>query len=64
MYTAFKSGRMDKSPAEFWYKGELGFFDNYIVSDNEEAGVRNMAIVTDFFAPSLLGILDSSCQET
>merc|ERR1719491_1056837 len=22
---------MGKDPAEFWYKGELGFFDNYIL---------------------------------
>ena len=31
MYTAFKQGRMGKSPVEFWYNGELGFFDNYII---------------------------------
>ncbi|CAB9511628.1 Receptor-type guanylate cyclase gcy [Seminavis robusta] len=31
MWVAFKQGRMGKSPAEFWYKGELGFFDNYII---------------------------------
>jgi hypothetical protein len=23
---------MEKNPAEFWYKGEIGFFDYYIVS--------------------------------
>lgn len=31
MFLAFQQGRMGKSPAEFWYKGELGFFDNYII---------------------------------
>jgi hypothetical protein len=31
MYLAFKAGRMDKDPAEFWYKGEIGFFDFYII---------------------------------
>jgi hypothetical protein len=31
MYTAYKAGRMEKDPSTFWYKGELGFFDNYIV---------------------------------
>ena len=31
MYVAFKQGRMPKSPAEFWFKGEIGFFDNYII---------------------------------
>lgn len=31
MWIAFKQGRMGKSPADFWYKGELGFFDNYII---------------------------------
>lgn len=31
MYTAYKQKRMEKNPAEFWYKGELGFFDGYII---------------------------------
>jgi class 3 adenylate cyclase len=31
MYQAFKSGRAEKSPETFWYKGELGFFDFYII---------------------------------
>ena len=31
MYLAYKQGRADKDPAEFWYKGELGFFDFYII---------------------------------
>jgi hypothetical protein len=32
MTLAFKAGRLAKDPKSFWYKGELGFFDNYIVS--------------------------------
>ena len=28
---AFKQGRAEKDPSEFWYKGELGFFDFYII---------------------------------
>ena len=31
MYTAFRQGRSDKCPSESWYKGELWFFDTYIV---------------------------------
>ena len=31
MMTAFKAGRMDSDPYDNWYKGELGFFDNYII---------------------------------
>mmetsp|Transcript_1718 Transcript_1718/g.4428 ORF Transcript_1718/g.4428 Transcript_1718/m.4428 type:complete len:178 (-) Transcript_1718:149-682(-) len=31
MYTAYENGRYDKNPATFWYEGELGFFDNYII---------------------------------
>lgn len=31
MISAYQSGRMDNNPAETWYKGELGFFDNYII---------------------------------
>ena len=34
MYQAYKAGRMGKDPATFWYKGEIGFFDNY----SESAG--------------------------
>ena len=31
MYQAYSEGRMAKNPAEFWYKGEIGFFDNYVI---------------------------------
>jgi class 3 adenylate cyclase len=31
MYTAFTQGRSKQNPAETWYKGELGFFDYYII---------------------------------
>lgn len=31
MYTAYKAGRMAVDPREFWYEGELLFFDNYII---------------------------------
>jgi hypothetical protein len=31
MYRAFESGRSDKDPAEGWYKGELWFYDNYVI---------------------------------
>ncbi|KAL3941924.1 MAG: hypothetical protein SGARI_000434 [Bacillariaceae sp.] len=31
MYKAYKDGRADKDPSEFWYKGEIGFFDFYII---------------------------------
>ena len=31
MYTAYKQGRSEKDPSEFWYKGEMGFFDFYII---------------------------------
>jgi 3'5'-cyclic nucleotide phosphodiesterase len=31
MYTAYKAGRMGADPATFWAKGEVGFFDNYII---------------------------------
>lgn len=29
MYDAYKAGRSEKDPSEFWYQGELGFFDFY-----------------------------------
>lgn len=31
MYSAFDCGRSEKNPAEGWYKGELWFFDNYVI---------------------------------
>jgi hypothetical protein len=31
MYLAYREGRSDRDPAEFWYQGELGFFDYYIL---------------------------------
>jgi hypothetical protein len=31
MYKAFKEGRMEKDPSDFWYQGEIGFFDNYVI---------------------------------
>lgn len=30
-YAAYKNGRADKDPSEGWYKGEMGFFDFYII---------------------------------
>jgi 3'5'-cyclic nucleotide phosphodiesterase len=30
-YQAYKSGRSDVDPAENWYRGEIGFFDFYII---------------------------------
>jgi hypothetical protein len=31
MYKAYVEGRAEKDPVEFWYKGELGFYDFYII---------------------------------
>lgn len=31
LYKAYREGRMGSDPANSWYKGELGFFDNYII---------------------------------
>mmetsp|Transcript_31229 Transcript_31229/g.73559 ORF Transcript_31229/g.73559 Transcript_31229/m.73559 type:complete len:1201 (+) Transcript_31229:149-3751(+) len=31
MYRAYIEGRADKDPTDTWYKGELGFFDFYII---------------------------------
>jgi hypothetical protein len=31
LLTAHKAGRMGADPTTFWYKGEIGFFDNYII---------------------------------
>ena len=31
LFLAYHNGRAEKNPAEFWYKGEMGFFDFYII---------------------------------
>jgi hypothetical protein len=31
MHPAYRDGRMAKDPSEFWYNGEISFFDNYII---------------------------------
>ena len=31
MYAAYKAGRSTTDPSTFWYEGELGFFDFYII---------------------------------
>ena len=31
MHHAFKQGRSKTNPADFWAKGEIGFFDFYII---------------------------------
>lgn len=31
LMAAYQAGRMEKNPTDFWYQGELGFFDNYII---------------------------------
>ncbi|CAB9521849.1 Receptor-type guanylate cyclase gcy [Seminavis robusta] len=31
LYVAYLNGRMEKDPATFWYNGEIGFFDFYII---------------------------------
>ncbi|CAJ1937526.1 unnamed protein product [Cylindrotheca closterium] len=46
MYGAYKSGRAGKDPTEFWYTGELGFFDFYIIplaKKLKECGVFGVA---------------------
>ena len=30
-YAAYKAGRAEKDPSLGWYKGEIGFFDFYII---------------------------------
>ena len=31
MYEAYRAGRAEQNPADFWYQGEIGFFDYYII---------------------------------
>ena len=31
MWAAYSNGRAENDPTENWYKGEIGFFDSYII---------------------------------
>jgi hypothetical protein len=31
LYRTYKEGRSEKDPSQFWYEGEIGFFDFYII---------------------------------
>ena len=31
MYKAYREGRSDNDPSDFWYNGELAFYDLYII---------------------------------
>ena len=43
MLMAYEAGRCQEDPAEFWYQGELGFFDYYIIPKLKECGVFGVA---------------------
>jgi len=46
MYLAYRMGRSPKDPSEGWYKGELWFFDNYVIplaKKLDECGVFGVA---------------------
>jgi len=52
MYQAYKDGRAEKDPSEYWYEGELGFFDFYIIplaSKLKECGVFGVSGDEYFF---------------
>ena len=42
LHLAFKDGRMGANPSTFWYKGELGFFDNYVIPLAEKLKACNV----------------------
>jgi hypothetical protein len=46
MYVAYKMGRSPNDPSVGWYKGELWFFDNYVIplaKKLDECGVFGVA---------------------
>lgn len=46
IYSAFLDGRAEKDPSEEWYKGELWFFDNWVLplaQNLKDCGVWNVA---------------------
>ena len=68
MWAAFKAGRFAKNPADFWYHGEVGFFDNYIVSIqlielNRSSKDVFLSCPTLAGFSHLFGPADLTCQE-
>jgi hypothetical protein len=39
-YRTHKEGRSDKDPSEFWYEGEIGFFDFIYHSPGDETKLQ------------------------
>ena len=50
MTVAHQNGRMEKNPADGWYQGELGFFDNYVVPVSRWSHYCYRVIVIHTFA--------------
>jgi hypothetical protein len=48
MYHAYKEGRAENDPSEFWYKGEIGFFDFYIIPLAKKLGDCGIFGVSSF----------------
>jgi hypothetical protein len=62
-YIAYREGRMDKDPSKDWYKGELGFFDFYIVSC--QCQFQDVPSIKSYIPNSPIFLaLDSSRQKT
>lgn len=36
LYVAYLNDRMEKNPTDFWYKGEFGIFDFYIIPSTQK----------------------------
>lgn len=45
MYSAFKTGRADKDPSEGWYRGELWFYDNYVIPLAKKRKFQNSLLI-------------------
>jgi hypothetical protein len=48
MYRAYKEGRAENDPSESWYKGEIGFFDFYIIPLAKKLGDCGIFGVSSF----------------
>ena len=56
MWEAFENGRAAKDPREFWYQGELGFYDHYVILSRKNLRIAKFLafLATSSWATRLL----------
>lgn len=65
MYTAYREGRASKDPSEFWYQGEMQFFDHYVIplaKKLRDCGVFGVSSEEYLNYAVSTGVVDCACN--